>query len=90
MLKQCDDRGFEAEIQVVVCENPELDAAIEDQGVADAGPVGGFTDGLRYDSLPSGTRIWAPVIGEGAGAALEAVFTFLEPDEVCPVLPFPG
>lgn len=82
--------GFPGEIQVVACENPAVDAAIEELGVTEAAVVGGFRGDLELESEPSGTIIWAPVVGEGVGAALSAVHDFLGPDDVFPVLPFPS
>lgn len=82
--------GFPTEIQVVACENPSVDAAIIELGITEAVVVGGFRGDLDHESEPSGTVIWAPVIGEDVGAALVAVHDFLAPDDVFPVLPFPS
>ena len=81
---------FEGEFQVIACENPSIDAAIIELGVSQATGVGGFRRELDRDSEPSETTIWAPVVGESCGPALRAVGTFLSPDDVCPVLPFPA
>lgn len=82
--------GFPQEIQVIACENPEIDAAIEKLGVSDAAIVGGFRGSLEHESDPTGTVIWAPVLGERAGPALQAIHNLLAPGDVCPVLPFPA
>ena len=81
---------FPREIQVVACENPDVDAAVDELGVSEALVVGGFRGGLEYESEPSGTVIWAPVVGENAGPALVAIHEFLTPDDVFPILPFPA
>src|SRR5262249_28573925 len=77
-------------LQVVVCENPELDSIILAEGVMDPAPISGFISGLTQDARPAEVRVWAPVIGEGQGAQLEALYHYLEPHEICPVLPFPA
>ena len=82
--------GFPSELQIVTCENPDVDAAIEELGISDADIVGGFRGALERDSDPTGTVIWAPVIGERAGPALQAIHDLLQPGDVCPVLPFPA
>lgn len=90
---RADDRGlsgFPSEIQVVACENPEVDAAIEKLGVSEAAVVGGFRGSLEHESNPTGTVIWAPVVGERAAPALQAIHALLAPGDVCPVLPFPA
>jgi hypothetical protein len=82
--------GFPCELQVVTCENPEVDAAIEELGISEADVVGGFRGKLDRDSDPTGTVIWAPVMGESSGPALQAIHDLLQPGDVCPVLPFPA
>ena len=82
--------GFPSEVQIVACENPEVDAAIMKLGVSEAAVVGGFRGALEYESEPTGTVIWAPVLGEHAGPALRAIHEFLAPGDVCPILPFPA
>jgi hypothetical protein len=85
-----DVPGFPREIQIVACENPSVDAAILKLGVSEADVVGGFRGVLERESDPTGTVIWAPVLGEHAGPALRAIHDFLTPGDVCPVLPFPA
>lgn len=82
--------GFPKQIQVTACENPEIDAAIREMEITDASVVGGFRGEFAYDSHPSRTVIWAPVIGEHASHALSSIHSFLRPDDVYPVLPFPS
>lgn len=82
--------GFPAELQIVACENALVDAAIQKLGVSDAAVIGGFPASIALDSEPNGSVIWAPVVGEHAGPAMEAIHGLLNPDDVCPVLPFPA
>lgn len=82
--------GFPTEIQVVACENPEIDSAIEELGISEAAVVGGFRGALDHESAPTVTVIWAPVLGERAGPALQAIHNLLAPGDVCPILPFPA
>jgi hypothetical protein len=78
------------ELQVVACENPQLDDAVLEQGVVDAGPIGGFKDGLDLEAGSRQLRIWAPVLGHGRDAAMRSILARLDPEEVYPVLPFPA
>ena len=84
------DGHFGGEIQIVVCENPQMDANIRDLGVSGASFVGGFRPRGHGDADPEGPTIWVPVLGENAEPALRAIHTLLEPDDICPVLPFPA
>lgn len=84
------DGHFDGEIQIVVCENPRMDANIRDLGVSGASFVGGFRSREHGDADPDGPTIWVPVLGENAEPALRAIHALLEPDDICPVLPFPA
>jgi hypothetical protein len=90
LLKASDDQGLQRNIQVVVCENPELDRIILEEGVASPGPIRGFGQGLDPDGASGVTRVWVPVLGEHQGLYIRSIFDFLTPNEVCPVLPFPA
>ena len=81
---------FPEEVQAVACENPAIDARIRELGISPASLVGGYRHALHRENRPSGTTIWAPVVGEHSGPALRAIHEFLEPDDVCPILPFPA
>lgn len=82
-----DARAWEGDLHVAVCENPEADESILEEGTTAMAPIGGFAG-------PSGdhprTTIWVPVLGEGALARAQRLHQELEPDEVCPVLPWPA
>jgi hypothetical protein len=90
-LLQAHDNGVtSAEIQVLVCENAELDAAIINEGVGPAAPIAGFRRFLDREAREKPVRIWAPVLGRGEAEALRAIRTRIEPRDICPVLPFPA
>ncbi len=90
LLKASDDQGLQRDIQVVVCENPELDRIILEEGVASPGPISGFRQRLDPDNTSDVTRVWVPVLGEHQEPYIRSIFDFLAPNEVCPVLPFPA
>jgi hypothetical protein len=90
LLKASDGQGWRRDLQVVICENPELDRIILEQGVASPGPIRGFGQGLNSDDPSSVTRVWVPVLGEHQEPYIHSIFYHLEPREVCPVLPFPA
>ena len=81
---------FGGEIQIVVCENAQMDASIRELGVSGASFMGGFRPRGHGDADPDGLIIWVPVLGENAEPALRAIHSLLEPDDICPVLPFPA
>lgn len=90
VLHYCPKRTDHPDVQVVVCENPELDASIVNVGTGPADTIAGFMYGLDLEARSRQLRIWAPVLGPGEALPLKSLFERLEPREICPVLPFPS
>lgn len=89
LLQRTTTPGFPTELMVLVTENPQLDGDITDDGLGAAHQLPGF--GHRSQRARSNAvRVWAPVLGRGAGPAMKKIADLLEPLEVCPVLPFPA
>lgn len=82
-----DSRCWTGDLHVGVCENPELDGTILEEGTTPMAPIGGFAAAGRE---PASTTIWVPVLGERAPARVKALYDELMPDETCPVLPWPA
>ncbi len=78
---------WDGDLHIAVCENPEADESILEEGTRAMAPIGGFAGPSGEDSR---TTIWVPVLGEGAAARAERLYNELGPDEVCPVLPWPA
>jgi hypothetical protein len=76
------------DLQVVVAENPGVDERIIATGLTDPDTIGGFA--RLPESTEGTTRVWAPVLGEGEQEQLRSIRDYLQPAEVCPVLPFPS
>lgn len=82
-----DAHHWDGDLHVAVCENPEADESILEEGTRPMAPIGGFA---RVGAGKPTTTIWVPVLGEGAVARVERLHNELNPDEVCPVLPWPA
>jgi hypothetical protein len=80
-------RHWDGDLHVAVCENPEIDGHVLEEGTTAMAPIGGFAGG--WGERPA-TTIWVPVLGERAPARVKALYDELEPDETCPVLPWPA
>jgi len=76
------------DLHVAVCESPEIDALILEEGTTPMAPIGGF-GGSQRRQRPN-TVIWVPVLGERAGIRMERLYQELGPNETCPVLPWPS
>jgi hypothetical protein len=90
LLRASDRKGLQRDLQVVVCENPELDRVILEEGVGSPGPIRGFGQRLDQDGPSGVTCVWVPVLGEHQERYVRSIFEDLNPHEVCPVLPFPA
>ncbi len=92
LLSMFDSSEIDAQLQVCVAENVEIDRSIAGTGgVETPAPMLGFTFGVELDpDAQRPTLVWAPVLGEGATAQIEELAERLRADEICPVLPFPA
>lgn len=77
------------ELVVTVAENPEVDDQVNPRGTSDPGSISGFNHGFRLDDS-NVVRIWAPVLGKANTSELRAIYEYLTPAEVYPILPFPA
>lgn len=82
-----DELRWAGDFHVTVCENPEIDSAIVQEGMAAPAALGGFG---RSRDRSAKTTIWVPVLGEGMVERVRRLSDELRHDEVCPVLPFPA
>lgn len=78
---------WDGDLHVAVCENPAADESALGEGTRAMAPMGGFAVSRGEKAK---TTIWAPVLGEGGLARAKRLYDELEPDEVCPVLPWPS
>lgn len=75
---------------ISISENAELDSHIKEfEPDSELSYVFGFRGGseLTYDKKEI---IWLPILGEGNGGQILAAHEKIDPDEICPVLPFPS
>jgi hypothetical protein len=89
-LPSTDRRRWDGDLHVAVCENPQADESILEEGTSAMGPIGGFARSAAVGETPPVTRIWVPVLGERAVARVRRLHEELEPSETCPVLPWPA
>jgi hypothetical protein len=79
--------GKSRNLVVTVSDDPQTDARIRAAGLGDAGVLNALT---RIPTETDKRVIWIPVLGSGAGDELQSLRTMLDPQEVCPVVPFPA
>lgn len=84
-------------VLVNVVENPTLDEAITSSGVDDKAEfiprLGGefmIEYGLPDLEGSKKPKVWIPILGENQNYKLLKIEEIVQPDEICPVLPFPS
>lgn len=82
----------EKKISVLVCENSSLDDSIKSIIATESAQflqgLNAFTVGM--EGISTNTKVWIPILGLNEETALQKIAAFLQPDETCPVLPFPS
>jgi hypothetical protein len=82
--------GTAPNLHVMVAEDPELDAYIEEKGVderAEFLPSFSYAFNREATTYPT---VWLPMLGEKCQTQLERLYDEIKPDETAPVLPSPA
>lgn len=85
--------GHGVNLQVVVAEDPQLDAKILAEDPSnDLIYIPGFSGVLHVESVQDWPLVWFPMLGEGRVAQLAKVANLAIPEfaEICPILPHPS
>lgn len=76
-------------LYILTAENAKLDSNIIEEGIdEDINYTYGFTDDLELST--NNPIVWFPMLGEGKNLQLSKAHTRVNPNEICPVLPFPA
>jgi hypothetical protein len=83
--------GPSINLHVVVAESVSADRGHTSGSLSDTvTSLVGFSGQLTSESSANVPRVWFPVLGEGQAARLERIRAELDPDEICPTIPFPS
>jgi hypothetical protein len=75
---------------VAVAESIALDRGMANKSFQEqVVSVPGFTGRIDAQSVDN-PKIWLPVLGEGQQLRLQRIYDKVQPDEICPVVPFPS
>lgn len=77
-------------LHVVTAESVKTDLASTGSLMEDVTHLYGFSGQLNAMTTETVPRVWFPVLGEGQLPRLEKIREILNPDEICPVVPFPS
>lgn len=84
--------GENQKLYVLVCENSDLDDKIDPIISAESAEyLQGFgTFSIGREEISDTTKVWLPILGFNELPAFRKIEEFLKPNEICPVIPFPG
>jgi hypothetical protein len=89
LVKVAERRNGHMNLHLFVAHDPPLDAAI--QSIPSDAPsyVHGFKGAATLDSVSAAARLWLPQLATGRRGALARLYSFVDPHDTCPILPFP-
>jgi len=77
-------------LHVVVSEDYKLDSCIVDEGLEERASYLHSFGAIDLEATAEKKRVWIPILGEGQGTQLDKIRNLVDPNEVCPLLPFPS
>lgn len=78
-------------IFLAVSENVEIDKLIQKNYINDEiYPLEGFEGNCHIESQLDQKRIFVPLLGENHTSNIDKIYDNFNPDDVCPILPFPS
>ena len=77
-------------LHVVAAESVRTDLDARGSLMDDVTSLVGFSGRLNEESTEHVPRVWFPVLGERQRERLQLIQSHLNPDEICPVVPFPS
>jgi len=81
--------GNKQNLFILTSENAKLDSNIREEGIdEDINYTHGFTGGL--EASIQNPIIWFPILGENKLHHISKAYNKINPDEICPLLPFPA
>lgn len=82
--------GLKISLHILVVDHPSVDYRYKPQYHDRASYMKGFTGNAGRLGAPSTVKLWLPQLMGGRAGVYDTLYRFLRPDDVCPVLPFPG
>jgi len=77
-------------LHITVTHDPGIDARITRTAGDRPGWVHGFSGALGVDRDQNPARLWMPQLASGAQQEIRRIYDFVQPDDTCPILPFPA
>lgn len=86
-LVQLDTR---VNVHVVLTDETPTDLGIQSTPSDSADTIAGFKGGLGLSHHDAAAKLWIPQLVESRKVILDRIHTHVQPDDICPILPFPS
>ena len=87
---ETDASAKSTNLHVVAAESVRTDVDVGGSLMDEVTSLVGFSGRLNEESTEHVPRVWFPVLGERQRDRLQLIQDHLNPDEICPVVPFPS
>lgn len=84
------ESGKKTNLHVVAAESVRTDLDARGSLMDEVTNLVGFSGRLNEETTEHVPRVWFPILGEGQRERLQLIQSHLNPDEICPVVPFPA
>lgn len=90
LVEQASQASPPRNLHITVAHNPGIDAKISRTAGDRPGWVHGFSGTLGVDRDQKPAKLWMPQLAFGARQEARRIYEFVNPDDTCPILPFPS
>ena len=90
LIHDLDASGQCTNLHVVTAESVRTDLKTSGSLMDEVTSLVGFSGRLNEESTEHVPRVWFPILGERQRERLQLIRSHLNPDEICPVVPFPS
>lgn len=90
LIHDLDASGEGTNLHVIAAESVRTDLAARGSLKDEVSSLVGFSGRLNEETTEHVPRVWFPVLGEQQRVRLQLIQSHLNPDEICPVVPFPS
>jgi hypothetical protein len=77
-------------LHLMVSDEPEIDSEVVSIACDKVSTIHGFKGSFGLDDTNRAAKLWLPQYARGQHAILDRIYNFVQPHDVCPILPFPS
>lgn len=90
LVRYLVEQDLSANVHVLVTDETPTDLGIRSTPSDSADTIVGFKGGLGLSQHDAAAKLWLPQLVEERRVILDRIHTHVQPDDVCPILPFPA